>query len=70
MNFGDRFSTRRAFEVGAINGLAPDSDALQKMTRDAAKAASVIGTAQIAATKRRLYGPEIERVSQFLVEKL
>ena len=70
LHFGEPFSTRRALDVGALSGLAADPDALHELAGSAARAATAVGGAQVATTKRRRYGPEIERLGRLLAEDL
>lgn len=70
LEFGEPFSTRRALEVGALNGLADDATSLRDMARSAAQAATATGGKQVALTKRRRWGPELARLEALLAEDL
>ncbi|MBM4269025.1 MAG: enoyl-CoA hydratase [Deltaproteobacteria bacterium] len=68
--FGDVFSPKRAFEIGALHGLAKTPDELLSKAREAAKAAASAHALPFATTKRRLRAPEIERVRKLISEDL
>jgi enoyl-CoA hydratase len=70
LHFGEPFTTQRALEVGAINGLAPDLGALREMARAAAVAATAAGSGPVALTKQRRWGPELARLESLLAEDL